>query len=336
MIHHALPRLGAALVFAVLVAALGPVAAGASPADDVESGVRGWLAQTGVADATLAVLKDGGVVRTVGFGSWTPDQPQRIASLSKAITGVCVARLIDARKLAFGDTLGAVLAPTFQRLGQPADPKFQAVTIEQLLEHRSGLPRDAVGGNHVDPTASLDDSFKRVLATPLASPPGGDMVYSNIGYLTLGMVVEAVTGQDYQSACRALALVPMGVSAGIDPQLAERAPNGGWMITAADYARFVQVFGRDNHLLNPAIHAWLEARVGAYGMGTFVQRADDGLNFRHTGKLPPPLAGGSATMKLSNGWTAVVIYGGPPQGEDASNALMRTLRTSLGGTVAPG
>jgi hypothetical protein len=42
-------------------------------------------------------------------------------------------------RLAFSDKLGTLLAKTFQRLGEPADPHFSSITIEQLLTHRGGL-----------------------------------------------------------------------------------------------------------------------------------------------------------------------------------------------------
>jgi CubicO group peptidase (beta-lactamase class C family) len=223
-------------------------------------------------------MQDGNLVGSFGFGGWQPGQPQRIASLSKAITGVCVARLAQEGRLAFRDTLGAVLAKTFQRLGEPADPRFKTVTIAQLLQHRGGLARD-VPPSTVDPSETLEARFRNVMAASLAYNPGSSQLYSNIGYLTLGIVVETVTGQDYETACRREALDPMRVTGVIDPMLRQRAPNGGWLISAIDYARFVQLFDHNNPVLSPTMHAWLEAQSGWYGMGTFVRRTPDGLEF---------------------------------------------------------
>jgi CubicO group peptidase (beta-lactamase class C family) len=66
-------------------------------------------------------------------------------------------------RLAFRDTLGAVLAKIFQRLGEPADPRFKTVTIEQLLQHRGGLARD-VPPSIVDPSETLEARFVRAYA----------------------------------------------------------------------------------------------------------------------------------------------------------------------------
>jgi CubicO group peptidase (beta-lactamase class C family) len=74
----------------------------------------------------------------------------------------------------------------------------------------------------------------------LAYNPGTSKGYSNIGYLTLGMVVEAVTGRKYEDVCREAALDPMGVTGMIDPALMQRAPNGGWLMSAIE-AKFLEM-----------------------------------------------------------------------------------------------
>lgn len=147
------------------------------------------------------------------------------------------------------------------------------------------------------------------------------------------MVVEAITGQPYESVCRHEALDPMGVSGSIDPMLPQRAPNGGWLMSANDDTRFVQVFGRDNTVLNAGIHDWLEAQAGGYGMGMFVRRSPSGYDFDHSGEVAGNLGGGSMVLKAANGWTAVVIFGGPTLADASYNALLRLMRSSLGATV---
>jgi len=74
-----------------------------------------------------AVVKNGKIVATVGAGGMQATGPARIASLSKAITAVCVSRLIDEGRLSFKAPLGNLLAKQFQALGQPVDPRFKTV-----------------------------------------------------------------------------------------------------------------------------------------------------------------------------------------------------------------
>ena len=79
-----------------------------------DSILKGWMTEHQVAAASLAVMKDGRIVATSGYGGMNANSPARIASLSKAITAVCIARLVDQGRLSFTTTLGAVLAKTFQ------------------------------------------------------------------------------------------------------------------------------------------------------------------------------------------------------------------------------
>jgi CubicO group peptidase (beta-lactamase class C family) len=118
--------------------------------------------------ASVAIMKGDRLMSTSGFGGMAAATPARIASLSKAITGVCIARLVEAGRLSFTTTLGSVLAKTFARLGQPADARFKTITIEQLLLHRAGLARNRLG----PPARNLTDNFVRA-GNLLADDPAG-------------------------------------------------------------------------------------------------------------------------------------------------------------------
>jgi len=168
--------------------------------------------------------------------------------------------------------------------------------------------------------------FQMALATPLADQPGGAMSYSNIGYLTLGLVVEAVTGNDYERHCRAAVLAPMKAAGMIDPALRHRAPNGGWRISANDYAKFIQVFEPGSDLLGPVARKWHESLTGnpTYGFGISMRRTAQGVMFSHSGKVAAPLSGGAYAIKFPNGWTTVITFNGaldPGEGTDLRRRL---------------
>jgi CubicO group peptidase (beta-lactamase class C family) len=65
--------------------------------------------------------------------------PTLIGSMSKAITAVAIATLIRDGKLSFVTPMSQAPAEFFKRQGRPSDRRFEAVTIEQLLVHRSGM-----------------------------------------------------------------------------------------------------------------------------------------------------------------------------------------------------
>src|SRR5205814_5588265 len=144
------------------------------------------------------------------------DRPVLLASLSKAITGACIATLVNSGKLTFDTPLSRALASYFQRNGRPADPRLERATIAHLLTHRSGLPgrddgNDAATGTILkaylvdhSPREPLPASYlSAVLATRLARDPGKDFSYSNAGYMVLGAVIEQATRQPYEEYCRA-------------------------------------------------------------------------------------------------------------------------------------
>jgi CubicO group peptidase (beta-lactamase class C family) len=271
-------------------------------------------------------MKDGRLVGAYGYGGMSPTQPAHLASLSKAITAVCVSRLVDQGLLSFNQTLGSAIPAAFRRYGEPADPRFKTITIEQLLTHRAGLSRESHAARNQD----LHGAFRSAVAIPLQAHPGGPMSYSNVGYITLGIVVETVTGQDYERYCAGAALAPMGAAGSIDPVLRYRAPNGGWQVSAVDYAKFIQVFDPNVRALGPVARSWQDMLLGnpTYGLGTFINRTPAGTIFWHSGRAAPDAYGmrsGAYTMKFPNGWTAVVTFTGDPRGSD----LRQRLETAL-------
>ena len=280
--------------------------------------VQDWMHKHNVHAAAFAALKDGRLAGSRGYGGMDPAKPAHIGSLSKAITAVCVGRLIDTGRLAFTAPLGVAIPDAFRRYGEPADPRFKAITIEQLLMHRAGLARSVSGWRRDHDMAT---TFRRVLAQPLESNPGGEMDYSNIGYLTLGIVAETFTGQDYEEHCGGAALAPMQAAGYIDQRLRQRAPNGGWTISAIDYAKFVQVFDRSAGVLGEPSQKWQDkkwndARIGerAYGLGTYLNRTPHGRIYSHGGSVGLRERGGAYTMKFDSGWTTVVTFDGDPRG----------------------
>jgi CubicO group peptidase (beta-lactamase class C family) len=325
------PRRRSSWVAALAVLVLGVPSPAAAQADDrdptfiaLQTMMRGWVRQYDVPAASVAVIKDQGRMRRLRYGGMDPESPARIASLSKAITGVCIARLVDDGRLSFTATVGAVLAPAFRKYGEPVDPRFKEITVEQLLAHRAGLARES------KPPARSGDmaaSFAKALATSLEEAPNRRMSYSNVGYLTLGMIVEAVAGDDYERHCRRSALAPLGATGVIDPELRHRAPNGGWRVSAVDYAKFVQVWDKGNGVLGPISRHWLGSQRGAltYGLGTRMHRTPHGIRFFHSGRVASRERGGAFTYKFENGWTVVVIFEGNIRREGRA-ALPKGLR----------
>lgn len=129
-----------------------------------------------------------------------------IASVTKLAAALTVLRLADRGVLAIDDSLQLYL-PDAAAAGE-------GVTVRALLSHTAGLPDD------IDPalapyTLALDWSVlsRACLATPLMTPPGTAVRYSNVGIGLLAVVIERLTGQAFPEAMADIVLEPLGIEA---------------------------------------------------------------------------------------------------------------------------
>lgn len=124
-----------------------------------------------------------------------------IGSLVKPLTAVAVLKAEEEGFLSTVDSLGEHFPDA------PADKR--GITIEQLLRHRSGF-QDYIGDDYE--TISRSEAVQRILTAPLKHPPGTARAYSNSGYTLLAIILEAATGQSYESYVHEAVLEPAGVT----------------------------------------------------------------------------------------------------------------------------
>ena len=125
------------------------------------------------------------------------------ASMSKTFVAVGILQLIEHGKLGFTSTLGELLDIDLHNI----DPY---VTVEQLLTHTSGVP-DYFDESVMDDYEALwaDTPSYRIrhncdilplfIDKPMMYPKGEKFQYNNTGYILLGMVIEKVTGMDFDT-----------------------------------------------------------------------------------------------------------------------------------------
>jgi CubicO group peptidase (beta-lactamase class C family) len=146
----------------------------------------------------LLIVKDGKKVFCKGYGwadkekkiSFTPTTLASIGSITKAFTATSIMKLAEQNKLSLNDPLKKYF---------PGIPPDKAnITIHQLLTHSSGfhefLKED--GGDYEK--IGTDEFLKRAFAEPLAFKPGAKAVYTNVGMSILGIIIEQVSGLDYE------------------------------------------------------------------------------------------------------------------------------------------
>ncbi len=158
----------------------------------------------------LLVAREGRVVRAQGFGLsnvelQVPVKPETIfqsGSVGKQFTATAVMMLVEEGKIGLDDSVTKYL---------PAAPAaWKQVTIRELLSHTAGFtdyPKD------FDMRKDYTESqlLQMVENLPLAYPPGTSWSYSNLGYLTLGLVIHQVSGEFYGDFLQERIFRPLGM-----------------------------------------------------------------------------------------------------------------------------
>ncbi len=221
-------------------------------AEQQEKAFVAWMKDQGVERGILTIAEASqDPILNRGYGGQEPAERVLLASLSKPITGRCIARMIVENRLRLDTRMSDVLAPFFARFDKPADARVADITIAQLLDHRAGFaasPRDLMTSAAVDlltktsspAKATPQELLAAALQTPLLSAPGSEEHYSNIGYLMLGVVIEVITGESYESYCGRTILEAAGIrDARLDSDWRAFSAFGGWKLSGTEYLRFL-------------------------------------------------------------------------------------------------
>jgi CubicO group peptidase (beta-lactamase class C family) len=187
------------------------VASAADQNDAVDNYVRSEMAKQHIPGIALLVSRAGQVVRAQGYGLsnvelQVPVKPETIfqsGSVGKQFTATAVMMLVEEGKIGLEDPL--------TKYFPDAPATWKNVTIRELLSHTAGFtdyPKDF--DMRKDYTEA--DLVKIVEKTPLAFPPGTNWSYSNLGFLTLGIVIHKVTGEFYGDYLQERIFRPVGMN----------------------------------------------------------------------------------------------------------------------------
>lgn len=139
----------------------------------------------------------------LALGDAAPDALFPVASVTKLATALAILRLVAGGRAALDDELAAHL---------PHAAAADGVTLRTLLCHTSGLPDDVAPAlAPYAPGLTWPHLAAACLKTPLACPPHTRVIYSNVGYGLLALVVEQRTGLPFAAALHDLVLDPLGI-----------------------------------------------------------------------------------------------------------------------------
>lgn len=270
-------------------------------------------------------------VQAVGFrrsGSRDPllaEHPMHLGSCTKSMTATLVAMAIDEGLLTWDSTLGEVFASDAKVTGSD----WANVTIRQMMHHTSGAPANPPWAQFTDPARPIREHRRDALhwwmeqpcepKQPTPDSPGFDsrgFLYSNLGYMALGGVLEEIRQQDWEEQIRERLFSPLGMrSAGFgipSKVLGDKAPWGH--IRPVGLLVAVE---RDNPLaLGPAgtVYAsmedwvrYLQVHLRRKGSDTPVLKLSaESFDRLHQPALGESYAGGWNVIR--RGWSAGPIY----------------------------
>ena len=265
---------------ALLVSAVAAVSLSACDDPRTQAAIDTVRQQYGIPGLAAAVITSN-TVNVYASGVRRLGRPERVGrndlflvgSDAKAMLATVIAREVEAGRLQWDTTIEHGLP------GADIREEYKSVTLANLLQHRSGLPGfesadDLAGVPEL--TGTLMEQRQQfaqwVLTQESVQTPGEGFQYSNAGYVVAAAMLEHATGQPYEALMDAQLFKPLGIHpvygspAGgtrrnqpwghtmvdgklvpVDPNAPENqfpawaTPSGNLNLTAADFARFVQM-----------------------------------------------------------------------------------------------
>jgi CubicO group peptidase (beta-lactamase class C family) len=283
----------------------GSVRAESAPGDfkAVDGYITAQMEAAHIPGLSVAIVQGDQIIYLKGYGQAdasgrpvTPQTPFIIGSISKTFTALAVMQLVEAGKVDL-DAPAQRYLPWFR----VADPQASAqITVRHLLNHTSGLPQKADTFLWTEQDAGVLERSVRYLKTVTLARPIGQFGYSNANYQTLGLIVQTVSGQSYETYVEQRIFAPLemqtsfasqeeaqrhGMAAGYQwmfgfpvpatlPYIRAELPAGFLVCSAQDMAHYLiaQMNGgryHDRSILSPQGIAFMQTRSAGvpYGNG---------------------------------------------------------------------
>jgi len=278
------------------------------------------LAKTGVASASVAVVKDGQIAYLRAYGNArldpatpaTPAMRYSIGSISKQFTAAAILLLQEQGKLSLDDKVGKFM---------PGLTRANEVTIRQLLSHTSGY-QDYWPQDYVMPMMLQPVTAQKILDTwahkPLDFEPGTKWQYSNTNFVIAGLIVEKVSGEPLLQFLQQKIFTPLNMKSVADTdkaKLGDTDPAGylryalgpprpapkegsGWLFAAGELAMPAEDLAKwdisiiNQSLMKPASYRDFETEVvlqnglgTRYGLGVDVRSELGHRSLSHGGEV---------------------------------------------------
>jgi CubicO group peptidase (beta-lactamase class C family) len=192
-------------------------AAPALPQNDqsgkVDDYVKAEMERRKIPGLSIAVVRDGEIIKAQGYGlahlelkvAAAPETIYQSGSVGKQFTATLVMMLAEEGKLSLDDRISKHI---------PEAPEtWKDITVRHLLTHTSGIsPARFYETIDFRRDYTEDELLKEIMALPLDFQPGEKWSYSNPGYVTLGILIQKVTGRFYGDLLRERIFQPLGMT----------------------------------------------------------------------------------------------------------------------------
>lgn len=161
--------------------------------------------------AVVIISKNNKIIYEKGFGHLTYDDTSAVvtkntiydlASLTKVIATTTATMLCYDKKLFSLDNRVSKFISGFGNNGK------EKITIKNLLLHNSGLPASLLFYKN---TKNETEVLKEIYSCKLLYKPGSKMVYSDLGMILMGKIIEKVTGKRLDKFCKEEIFDPLGM-----------------------------------------------------------------------------------------------------------------------------
>jgi CubicO group peptidase (beta-lactamase class C family) len=181
----------------------------------IDAFVRSNMNNANLPGLALGIVHGDQIVHLQNFGiadpsgrEVTPQTLFKLASVTKSFTALAIMQLVEAGQVELDAPVQRYL-PWFSVADADASAR---ITVRHLLNQTSGLStQDGVRDLDAVDTGTLDaQNYVRGLSNAdLAYPVGEAMQYSNANYITLGVIVESVSGDSYEQYIQEHILTPL-------------------------------------------------------------------------------------------------------------------------------
>lgn len=190
----------------------------------VDDFIKAEMQKQKIPGVSLAVVKDGKplIVKGYGFANLehqVPVKPETIfqsGSVGKQFTATAVMMLVEEGKIGLDDKIG-------KYLGEVPE-SWANITVRHLLSHTGGMtdyPRDFDFRRDY----TEDEILAKAKTIPVVFKPGEKWQYSNLGYVTLGILIGKVTGKFYGEYLQERIFKPLGMTTARILNEADVVPN---------------------------------------------------------------------------------------------------------------